>query len=122
MRSRDSFCARYVDPRNLFAVKAAIVDEVIARLACEWKRPLRAVGLFQIAHETDGAITSFRELASGCRKLTVIVIDENRIASDRIEPAIPNSAVSRAFRKNRTAPMDRPVTQRGNIVRAHVSA
>src|SRR5580704_6837977 len=82
MRSRDSFCPGYVYPRNLFVIKAAIVDEVIARLACEWKRALRAVRLFQVAHETDGAITGFCEFAFGYGELAVIVVDENRIASD----------------------------------------
>ena len=122
MRGRDSFCARYVYPRDLFPIKAAIVDEVIARPACEWKSALRAVGLFQIADETDGAISGFCEFASGYRELAVIVIDENRIASDRIEPAVLNPAGSRALGKDRSPTVNRPVAQRGDVIAAHIGA
>ena len=109
-------------PGNLFAEEPTIVNQIIGGLALVRKSPLRTVGFFKIANKTDGAVAGFGEFASSHSKFAVVIVDEDTITADGVEPAGVNRAVASTFRENRAATMDGPIAERRNIVGREIGA
>ena len=92
------------------------MNKIVAGPTFVRKRALSAVGLFQVANETHRAVAGLGELAAGDGELAIVIIDEDTVAADGVEPAILDGALARALGKDGSAAMNGPVAQRRNVV------
>ena len=142
MPHRDAMRHRDLDGRSLLFYPAGAIDQailygaffrIIVRLGAGREIELiegmpivvakqRTADRVRVTHKCDAVGAGLSQMTAHGMKATVVVADEDAIAAKLIEHALPDAAIFRAGKEQRTSTVDAPVAAQERFARLHKRA